>query len=97
VAMAKFHDLPTWPIIDRTIIILGVLVLHNEERVVQLRGTLAWRYRPLTVLLDSGAQPLTLGKVIVDGFGLTNVDIDPCPYHILRSMGGTEKAWKLTK
>jgi hypothetical protein len=44
------------------------------------------------VLLDSGAQPLTLGKVIVDGFGLTNVDIDPCPYHILRSMGGTEKA-----
>jgi len=44
------------------------------------------------VLLDSGAQPLMLGKIIVDGFGLTNVDFDPCPYHILTSIGGLEKA-----
>jgi hypothetical protein len=28
-----------------------------------------------------------LGKNVVDGFGLTNVDFDPCPYHILTSMG----------
>jgi hypothetical protein len=32
-----------------------------------------------------------LGKVVVDGLGLTNVDLDPCPYHILTSMDGLEK------
>jgi hypothetical protein len=38
-----------------------------------------------------------LGKVDVDGLGLTNVELDPCPYHILTSMGGSEKAQRLTK
>jgi hypothetical protein len=41
VVMAKLHDLLTWPTIDRTNVILGVLVVHNEEGVVQLRGALA--------------------------------------------------------
>jgi hypothetical protein len=49
------------------------------------------------VLLDFSAQPLMLGKVDVDGFGLTHVDLDPCPYHILTSMGGLEKAQGLTE
>jgi len=49
------------------------------------------------VLLDSGAQPLMLGKVAIDGLGLINVDSDPCPYHILTCMGGSEKAQKLIK
>jgi len=40
------------------------------------------------VLLDFGAQPLMLAKTIVDGLGLTDADLDPCPYHILKSMGG---------
>ncbi len=38
-----------------------------------------------------------LGKVVVDGLGLTNVDLDPCPYHILTSMDGLEKTRRLTK
>jgi hypothetical protein len=37
-----------------------------------------------------------LGKVVVDGLGLTNADLDPCPYHILTSMGGSKKAQGLT-
>jgi hypothetical protein len=49
------------------------------------------------VLLDFGVQPLRLGKIVVDGLGLTNVDLDPCPYHILTSMGGLKKAQKLSK
>jgi len=49
------------------------------------------------VLLDFGVQPLMLGKVVIDGFGLTNVDFDPCPYQILACMGGSEKARGLTK
>jgi hypothetical protein len=38
-----------------------------------------------------------LGKIVIDGLGLTNVDLDPCPYHILTSMGGLEEAQRLTK
>jgi hypothetical protein len=34
VAMAKLHDLPTQPTIDRTNVILGVVVMHNEEKMV---------------------------------------------------------------
>ncbi len=49
------------------------------------------------VLLDFNVQPLMLGKVDVDGFGLTHADLDPCPYHILTSMVGLEKARGLTK
>jgi len=44
------------------------------------------------VLFDFGVQSLMLGKVVVKGFGLTNVDFKPCPYQILTSMGGLEKA-----
>ncbi len=43
------------------------------------------------MLLDFGVQPLMLGKAVVDGIGLTNVNLDPCPYHILIFMGGLEK------
>ncbi len=47
------------------------------------------------MLLDSSAQPLMLGNIgkdIVDGLGLINVNFDPCPYQILTSMGGLKKA-----
>ncbi len=36
-----------------------------------------------------------LGKIAIDGFGLINVDFNQCPYQILTSMGGLEKAWRL--
>jgi hypothetical protein len=32
-----------------------------------------------------------LGKVVVDGLGLIDVNLNPCPYHILTSIGGFEK------
>jgi hypothetical protein len=32
-----------------------------------------------------------LGKVVVDGLGFIDANLDPCPYHILTSMGGLEK------
>jgi hypothetical protein len=49
------------------------------------------------VLLDFGVQQLMLGKIAIDGFGLIDVDLDPCPYHILTSMGGSKKTQSLTK
>jgi hypothetical protein len=89
--MAKLHDLLAQLAIDQASVIHGVVVVHNEEGVVQLKGASARRYRPLRVLLDFGVQPLMLGKTIVDGLGLTNANLDSCPYQILTSMGGLEK------
>ncbi len=47
------------------------------------------------VLLDSNV--LMLGKIAIDGFRLTNVNINPCPYWILASMGGLGKIQRLIK
>jgi hypothetical protein len=49
------------------------------------------------VLLDFGAQPLMLGKIVVDGPELIDADLDPSPYQILTSMGGSKKTQRLTK
>ncbi len=49
---------------------------------------------PHWVMLDSDVQPLMLGKIVVDGLELTNVNLDPCPYHILTSTSGLKKAQK---
>jgi hypothetical protein len=38
-----------------------------------------------------------LGKVKVKGLGLTNVNLEPCPYRILTLMGGLKKVQGLTK
>jgi hypothetical protein len=48
-------------------------------------------------MLDSDVQPLMLGKIVVDGLGLTNANLDPCPYKNFTSMGGSNKAQRLTK
>ncbi len=49
------------------------------------------------MLLDFGAQPLMLGKIVVDGPELIDADLDPSPYQILTSMGGSKKTQRLTK
>jgi hypothetical protein len=38
-----------------------------------------------------------LGKVVVEGLGLTNVNLEPCPYQILTSMGRSERTQGITK
>jgi len=38
-----------------------------------------------------------LGKVVVDGLGLIDASFEPCPYHILTSMGGSKKTQRLIK
>jgi len=38
-----------------------------------------------------------LDKATIEWFGLTNIDLDPCPYHILTSMDRSEKTQRLTK
>jgi hypothetical protein len=38
-----------------------------------------------------------LGKTTVDAFGLIDVNLEPCTYQNLTSMGGSKKAWGLIK
>jgi hypothetical protein len=64
--------------------------MHDKERVFQLKGASTHQYQPHKVLLDSNVQPLMLGKAIVDGPRLTNVNLNPCPYHILTLMNGSK-------
>jgi hypothetical protein len=49
------------------------------------------------VLLDFSVQPLMLGKVVIEGLKLINVDLEPFPYQILTYMGGPQKEQGLTK
>jgi len=43
------------------------------------------------MLLGFSVQPLMLGKAVIEGFKLINVNLDPFPYQILKYMGGPQK------
>jgi hypothetical protein len=45
-------------------------------------------YRLDWVLLDSGAQPLMLGKATCIGLGIRRSELEPCPFLIQTSLGG---------
>jgi len=45
-------------------------------------------YRPYRVLLDSGAQPLMLGKATCISLGIRRSELEPCPFQIQTSLGG---------
>jgi hypothetical protein len=57
-----------------------------------MKGGLGQYYQPQRILLDLGIEPLMLGKVVVVGLRLTDVNSEPCPYRILTSMGRSKKA-----
>ena len=50
------------------------------------------RATPLRVMMDSGAQPVMIYKGLADSLGLTPTNLDPCPFTIVTSVGGTERA-----
>ncbi len=81
----------------KPLIELMLLVVHNEKGVFQLKGALTHKYWPHKVLLDFSVQPLMLGKVVIEGLKLINVDLEPFPYQILTYMGGPQKEQGLTK
>jgi len=91
------HDFLAWPTIDQASVVPSVVVMHDEEGVFQLKGASTHQYQPHMVLLDFHVQPLMLGKAIVDGLGLTNVNFNPCPYHILTLINHSKMAQRLTK
>jgi hypothetical protein len=58
------------PAIDRDRLTHGVYMLDNQNGIFQLVSPTGQVYRPDRVLLDSGAQPLMLGKAACISLGI---------------------------
>jgi hypothetical protein len=80
--------LPTRPTIDRERLTPGVCMLDNRSGIFRLASPTGQVYRPDWVLLDSGAQPLMLGKAACIGLGIRRLELEPCPFQIQTSLGG---------
>jgi hypothetical protein len=82
VATTKMDALPARPTIDRERLTLGVCMLDNRSGIFRLVSPMGQVYRPDRVLLDSGAQPLMLGKVACISLGIRRSELEPCPFQI---------------
>ena len=76
----------------------GVVRLVNTNGVMVVGRTdgNTTRATPPRVMLDSGAQPVMIGKQLAHDLGLTTADLEPCSFTIVISVGGTEKVMKYT-
>jgi hypothetical protein len=86
--VAKMDTLPSRPTIDRERLTPGVCMLDNRNGIFWLVSPTGQVYRPDQVLLDSGAQPLMLGKAACIGLGIRRSELEPCPIQIQTSLGG---------
>ena len=75
----------------------GVVRLANSSHVFSVARGDTSQVFPQKVLLDTGAQPVMLGKLLAQSLGLLSSDLDPCPFTIATSLGGTEQPTGLTK
>jgi hypothetical protein len=96
-ATACVKTMPTRPVIKRSSITPGVVVVDNSQGIFQLVGLKGKVFVPRRVLLDSGAQPLMLGASAIEGLGLTKDTLEKCPWTIITSMEGMEHATAITK
>jgi len=88
VAATKMDALLARPAIDHERLTLGVCMLDNWSGIFQLVSPTGQVYRLDRVLLDSGAQPLMLGKAACIGLGIWRLELEPCPFQIQTSLGG---------
>ena len=77
----------------------GVVCLANDGGVMAVGRTdgPSIRATPLRVILDSGAQPVMIGRQLAQELGLGAADLEPCPFTIVTSVGSTEKAMGYTR
>ncbi len=87
--MAKMDALLAQPAIDRERFTPGVCMLDNQSGIFGLVSPTSQVYRSNRVLLDSGAQPLMLGKAACISLGIRRSKLEPCPFQIQTSLGGT--------
>ncbi|KAH8975228.1 hypothetical protein BDL97_01G144200 [Sphagnum fallax] len=81
-AAAKMDALPTRPAIDRERLTPSVCMLDNRSGIFRLVSPTGQVYKPDRVLLDSGAQPLMLGKAACIGLGIRRSELELCPFQI---------------
>jgi hypothetical protein len=84
----KMDALPAQPTIDRERLTPGVCMLDNRSGIFRLMSPMGQVYKPDRVLLDSGAQPLMLGKAACIGLGIRRSKLEPCPFQIQTSLDG---------
>ncbi|OAE24897.1 hypothetical protein AXG93_2931s1400 [Marchantia polymorpha subsp. ruderalis] len=72
-AAARMESLPARPAIDRESIVPGVCMVDNRSGLFRLVSSTGQVYVPARVLLDSGAQPLMLGKAACISLGIRSV------------------------
>jgi hypothetical protein len=87
-ATAKMDALLARPAIDRERLTPGVCMLDNWSGIFRLVNPISQVYRPDQVLLDSGAQPLMLGKAACINLGIRRSELEPCPFQIQTSLSG---------
>jgi len=68
----------------------STLVNDNNVLVVSRTGDNTICVMPLHVMMDSGAQPIMIGKKLALELGLTKVDLEPCLFTLVTSIGGTK-------
>ena len=73
------------------------LVNDNNVLVVGRTGGNATRATPVRVMMDFSAQPVMIGKRLAQELGLNADDLEPCPFTIITSVGGTERATGYTR
>ncbi|CAM6129542.1 unnamed protein product [Calypogeia fissa] len=78
----RLEDLLARPAIDRARVAPHVVMVDNRSGIFQLVSPVGQVYRPNRVLLDSGAQPLMLGKAACIGLGIRRSKIEPRPFQI---------------
>jgi hypothetical protein len=88
-AVANMDALPTRPAIDYERLTPSVCMLDNQSGIFWLVSPMGQVYRPNWVLLDSGAQPLMLGKTTCIDLGIRRSKLESCSFHIQTSVGGT--------
>jgi hypothetical protein len=78
-AAAHVKTMPAKPVIERSSISSGVVVVDNSQSIFQLVGPKGKVFVTRRVLLDSGAQPLMLGASAMAGLELTKDTLEECP------------------
>ncbi|BBN20654.1 hypothetical protein Mp_Vg01120 [Marchantia polymorpha subsp. ruderalis] len=98
VATARMEFLPARLAIDRERIVSGVCMVDNRSGLFRLMSSTGQVYIPAKVLLDSGAQPLMLGKAACISLDIRRSKLEPCPFQIQTSLGGaSNRSYFMTK
>jgi hypothetical protein len=92
-AAARLVNLLARPAIEKTLIQPNVIFLDNCNKVFRMVGPARKEYFLERVMLDSGAQPLMLGRSAFHGLGMKKSDLDKCPFQIQTSVGAGSTEW----